>query len=170
MYGLVKLADTQNINLNHNYNNREERLLDQYEDALQKSDDLNGKRNPEVESEAKRLLSRGLLGGAGIGAGIGAVGLGASAGKGFRLPAAGVGAIAGGALGLVPGGIVGSVKGENYRQNNEDPQLLKDISSADINMYRAQEQLERHYLMGERLKREEQERIDRRNELMGRTR
>lgn len=176
MYGLAKIAEDQTINFNNNYSSREDRLLDKYEDARSRHIDFDSQRNPEVEAAANKIVRQGLGEGAGLGAlggalggaWLGAQGSGNLRSKGMDMLGGGLmGGLTGAAVGLPVGGALGGVRAYDYRQNNEDPELLKNISQAKTERNNAEEALKRHYLMGERVKRQEAERLEARRELLG---
>ena len=145
MYGLVKIAAVQNINLNNMYSDRAVRLKNEYDDNLNERRDLASQRNPDVEREYNKKIFKGLYGGAGIGAvagaGLGAIGMR----KKNPLEGAAVGAFLGGSIGGIPGTIYGSFKGKEYRQGHEDPELLKNIALNEAAYDRIRGQIERHY-------------------------
>lgn len=168
MYGLVKLAAAQEINLNNIYTNREDRLKDDYDENIRELRDLESQRDPEVERAANKQIYKGMLGGTGIGAALGA-GVGAIAGrKSGALPAAGAGGLLGAATGFIPGTIYGAVKADDYIQENEDPDLLRKIQDSSRKIDRNEEELSRHYLLEDRIRNSELERMRIRDEMYSR--
>lgn len=160
MYGLVKLAEEQ-------YSNRADRLKEEYEQSRNRTKELEGQRNPDVEFEANTQLARGIGGGVGlggvIGAGIGAFKDGPSLKKGLK------GGLVGAGIGLLPGSVAGGISKEMYREKHEDPELLSQIWSATDQEEEAQERLRNHFITEERILQQERDRIDARDRLFGRT-
>jgi hypothetical protein len=164
MYGLVKIADDQNLNLNHA--SREDRLLEDVEAARERLEAAEASRNPEVVTRAQNAFLGGTGIGAGVGAGIGA-GVGALTSPGMRGPGAFVGGVAGLGLGIIPGAIGGGIRASRITQNEEDPAVLRELDAASSHLMNKQDKLERHYLTRQRILEQEARRQELRRELLG---
>lgn len=124
---------------------RADRLMDEYEGFNKRIEDLEGRRNPEVQDAAVKKWTNSVLTGAGIGGGLGAA-IGAKVmPKGIKPLGSALAGVTGAGIGAGPGSIVGEIRAEKHRAANEDPTLLDDLDYAYDERENAYDQLHRHY-------------------------